>query len=65
MGLMALVVRNPPANAGDARDEDWIPEMERSPGGGNGKSLQYSNLEKPMDREAWRATVRGVAQSQT
>ena len=37
-----------------------VPELERSPGEGNGKLLQYSCLEKSMDREAWQATVHGV-----
>ena len=37
----------------------------RSPGGGHGNPLQYSCLEIPMDRGAWRATVRGVADSDT
>ena len=40
-----------------------IPESGRSPGGGNGNPLQYSGLENPMDRGAWRTTVHGVAQS--
>ena len=46
---------------------DWglIPESGRSPGEGNGNPLQYSCLENPMDRGAWRATVHGVAKSQT
>ena len=39
-----------------------IPGLERSPGGGNGNPLQYSCLENPMDREAWRATVHGIAE---
>ena len=39
--------------------------LEDSPGGGNGKPLQYSGLENPMDRGAWRATVRGVTESDT
>ena len=52
------VVKNPPANAGDSSS---IPGLERSPGGGNGNPLQYSCLENPMDREAWRAIVHGVA----
>ena len=52
-----LVVKNPPANAGDSSS---IPGSERSPGGGNGNPLQYSCLENPMDREAWRAIVHGV-----
>ena len=59
---VALVVKNLPA---DARDSGLIPGLERSPGGGHGKPLQYSRLENPMDREAWRATIHGVANSQT
>ena len=46
---MALVVRNPPANAGDSGS---IPGLGRSPGGGYSNPLQYSGLEKPMDRGA-------------
>ena len=42
-----------------------IPGLGRSPGEGNGNPLQYSCLENPMDREAWPATVHGVAKSQT
>ena len=42
-----------------------VPGLGRSPGGGYGNPLQYSCLEKPMDREAWWATVHGVAKSQT
>ena len=52
-------------NAGDARDEGSIPELGRSPGGGNGNPLQFSCLENAMDRGAWRATVPGVAKSRT
>ena len=62
---VALMVKNPPANAGDARDMGSIPELGRSPGGGHGNPLQYSCLENPMDRGAWRATVHGITQSQT
>ena len=62
---MALVVKNPPVNAGDARDMGLIPGSGRSPGGGHGNPLQYSCLENPMDRGAWQATVHGVAKSQT
>ena len=59
------MVKNPPANAGDVRDVGSIPELRRSPGGGHGNLLQYSCLENPMDRGAKRATVHGVAQSET
>ena len=46
-----LVVKYPPANAGDARDVGLIPELEGSPGEGNGNSLQYSCLGNPMTKE--------------
>ena len=46
------MVKNPPANAGDSGDAGSIPKLGRSPGGGNGNSLQYSFLESPMDRGA-------------
>jgi len=62
---MALVVKSPPANAEDIRHAGLIPESGRSPGGGHGNQLQYSCLEKPMDRGAWWATVHRVAKSQT
>ena len=55
------MIKNLPASAGDGRDTGSIPRLGRSPGGGHGKPLQYSRLENPMDREAWRATVHGVA----
>ena len=61
---MALVVKNPPANAGDVRDRGSIPGLERSPGGANGNPLQYSCLENPMDRGDWQTTVHRVAKSQ-
>ena len=57
---MTLVVKNLPVNAGDARDMGAIPGLGRFPGGGNSNPLQYSCLENPMDRGAWRATVHGV-----
>ena len=57
--------KNLPANAGDKRDAGSIPRSGRSPGAGNGNPLQYSCLEKSMDRGAWQATVFRVAQSQT
>ena len=50
------MVKNPPANTGDAGS---IPGSGRSHGGGNGNLLQYSCLGNPMDREAWWATVHG------
>ena len=56
---VVLVVKNPPANAGVARDMGLIPESGRSPGEGNVNLLQYSCLENPMDRGAWQATVHG------
>ena len=57
---VALVVKNMTANAGKG---DSVPRSRRSPGEGNGNPLQYSCPENPMDRRAWRATVRGVAES--
>ena len=57
---MALVVKNPPANAGDARDAGLIPGLGRSPGVGNGNLLQYSCLQNPMGRGDWQITVHGV-----
>ena len=62
---VALAVKNPTANAGDTRDMGSIPGLGRSPGVGSGNPLQYSCLENPMDREAWWATVHGVAESWT
>ena len=50
-----IVVKNPPTNAGDARDAGLIPGSGRSPGVGNGTPLQYSCLENPMDRGAWQS----------
>ena len=59
------VVKNPPANSGDARDTGLIPELERSPGEENGNLLQYSCLENSSDRGPWQAVVYGIAKSQT
>ena len=59
------MVKNRPADVGDAKDMESIPGWGRSPGGGNGNPLQYSCLENPMDRGAWWATVHGVAKSRT
>ena len=58
------VVKNPPANAGDAEDAGSIPGLGRSPRGGNGNPVQYSCLGNPMDREAWLATVHEVIKIQ-
>jgi len=55
------VVKKLPASAGDVRDPGLIPGWGRSPGGGHGNPLQYSCLEKPMDRGAWQTTVHRVA----
>ena len=60
---VALVVKNPLPNAGGARDVGSIPGSGRSPWGGHGYPLQYSCLEKPMDRGAWQAIVHGVTES--
>ena len=57
------VVKNPPAKAGDARDVGSVPASERFPGVRNGNPLQYSYLDKSMDRGAWQATVHGVAKT--
>ena len=51
---VALVVKNPPSNAGDIRDMGSIPGSRRSPGGGQGNPFQYSCMENRMDKEAWR-----------
>ena len=60
---VALTIKNMPANAGDIRDLGSIPGSGKSPGGGHSNPLQYSCLENPMDRGAWRATVHEVAKS--
>ena len=53
------------ASASNAGDLGSIPGLGRSPGEENGNPLQYSCLENPTDREAWWATVHGVAKSRT
>ena len=58
------VVKNLPANAGDARDTGSIPGLARSPGEGNGNPLQYSCLGNSIGRGAWPATVHGVSKNQ-
>ena len=63
--LVAPLVKNQRTHAGDARDLGSIPGLGRSPGKGNGNTLQYSCLGNPMDRGAWQATVHGVTKSRT
>ena len=58
---VVLVVKNPPANAGDIRDAGLIPGLGRFLGEGNGNPPQYSCLENPMDRGAWQAIIHRVA----
>ena len=62
---VALVVKNPPAKAGDSGHMGSIPGSGRSSGGGHGNPLQYSCLENPVDRGVWWATVHRVAKSWT
>ena len=50
---MAIMVKNPPVNAGDIREAGSIPRLGRSPGDEHGNPLQYSCLENPMDRGTW------------
>ena len=64
LGKEPRQLKNLPASAGD-RDTSSIPGLGRSPGGGPGNPLQYSCLKNPTDREAWLATVHGVAKSRT
>ena len=58
--LVAQLVKNLPASAGDTRDVGSIPRLGRSPGQANGNPLQYSCLKNSMDREAWQVTVQDV-----
>ena len=64
VSLVAQLVENQPANAGDTRDVGLMPGSGRSPGEGNGNPLQYSCLGNLTDRGASRATVYGVEKSQ-
>ena len=57
---MALVVKNPATNVGEVKVTGSIPGSGRSPGGENGNPLQYSCLEKPMDRGAWGLQFTGL-----
>ena len=58
------MVKNLLANAGDIRDTGSVPGSGRSPGKWHGNPLQYSCLENPMDRRAWRAIVQRVAETE-
>ena len=59
------MIKNPPANAGSARNTGSIPGSGRSSGVENWDLLQNSCLENSIDREAWRAAVHGVTKSWT
>ena len=58
----SLAGKESTCNAGDL---GLIPRLGRSPGGGHGNPSQYSCLENPMDRGAWRAIIHEVAKSRT
>ena len=58
---MAIVIKKPPANAGEVRDADLIPEWGRTPWKRSWQPTQYSCLENPMDRGAWQAAAHRVA----
>ena len=57
-----LVVKNPPANAGDIRDSGWVGKILWRR---HGNPLQYSCLDNPMDRGAWQATVQRATKNWT
>ena len=65
LSQVVLVLKSPPTNAGRHRRCGSLPGSGRSAGGENGNPLQYSCLEKAMDRGAWWATVLGATHSQT
>ena len=62
---MVPAVKNTPDKAEDIRDRRLIPGSGRSPGGGYGNPLQYSCMENPMDRGAWRAAVQELQRDTT
>ena len=64
-GWGVLIVKNPPANAGDIRDVGSTLGLGRSPGGGNWQPTLVFFLENPMDRGAWKSTAHGVTKSWT
>ena len=59
------VVKNLPANSGDARDEGSVSGSGRSPGEGNGNPLQYSCLKNSMESRVWQTAAHGVTKRQT
>ena len=62
---MVLVVKKNCLPVQETEDVGLIPGSGKSPGGEHGNHLQYSYLENPMDRRAWRATVHRATKSQT
>ena len=62
---VALMVKYPPANAGDTRNAGSVPGLGRSPGRGNSNPLQSSCLENVKARGVWQTTVYGVTKSLT
>ena len=60
--LVAQIVKNLPANAGDL---GLIPGLGRYPGGGQDNPLQYSCMGNPIDRGAWRVILHGVTKNWT
>ena len=62
---VVLVVKNPPANAGDIGDMGLMPGAGRSPEGEHGNPLQYPCLENPMNRGAWWALVHMIPKGWT
>ena len=62
---VALVVKKPPASAGDVRDSGLIPQLGRCPGGRNDNPLQFGCLGNPMDKGDWWATVYRVTKTWT
>ena len=62
---VALVVKNPPANAGDVGDAGLISGLGTSPGGGDGNPLPYSCLENPLNRDVWLAIAQRGTKSWT
>ena len=62
---VALLVKNPPANAQNIKESCSIPGSGRSPAEGHDNPLQYSCLENLVEREAWQATVHRVTMGQT